>query len=417
MSRQPKILIVGTQPYNKVVQSRAFDSYFKQFDHANLMQIFSDARTPCKGHCETLIQITDKRLFKRRFNKKIKVSKVFKREELPDHWNEEQSVNRDYKPKKRGPIFRFIRKWIWNKKYWNNEEVENLVKDFNPDYIFIAFSKDFFIFDIAMYFAKKYNVPLILSIADDYVFCNTTKGKLFSKSYRKRYLKMIDTLMKMNVFCIFVSEKIKDKYQKEFGVPGEVIYIASEITPKKCVGLDLNKDWYYFGNIEFGRFDSLNEIALCLEKLNSSIKVHVYTKDYSNLIKTKTSKNLILHPQVPYNELLKILENSGANLVVESFDNHYAKLVEYSLSTKVGDALALGKPIIACGNKDAGAISFLMENDVSYLATDKKELFSMIKKILSKEENHNKYSNQYKLAKEYFSLEKESKKFINLFMK
>ena len=118
MSRQPKILIVGTQPYNKVVQSRAFDSYFKQFDHANLMQIFSDARTPCKGHCETLIQITDKRLFKRRFNKKIKVSKVFRREELPDYWNEEQSVNRDYKPKKKGPIFRFIRKWIWNKKYF-----------------------------------------------------------------------------------------------------------------------------------------------------------------------------------------------------------------------------------------------------------------------------------------------------------
>ena len=82
----PRVLIVGTVPYNKRSTSRAFEAYFHGWEKENLAQVFSNTRTPCKGHCGTLFQITDHRLLKRRFNKKTDTGKIFRYEDLPDEW-------------------------------------------------------------------------------------------------------------------------------------------------------------------------------------------------------------------------------------------------------------------------------------------------------------------------------------------
>ena len=57
----PRVMIVGTVPYNTKSTSRAFDAYFHYWEKENLAQIFSNTKKPCKGHCKTLFQITDYR--------------------------------------------------------------------------------------------------------------------------------------------------------------------------------------------------------------------------------------------------------------------------------------------------------------------------------------------------------------------
>lgn len=415
MDKEAKILIVGTQPYNKTVQSRAFDSYFHQFKKTNLAQIFSDARVPCKGHCDELFQITDYRLLKRRVNSKIKTGRLFRYDELLEEWTD-LSV-KTYKPKNRGPLYRFMRKWIWKKKYWDTLELEEFVANFSPNYIFIAFSKDFFIFDIAIHFAEKYHTKLILSIADDYVFYDAYRGHLFNRLYRKKYLKIIDKVMNMDAFCIFESEKIKKLYLNHYlNVAGEVIYIASNISPKLCEGFDLTKDWYYFGNLEYGRYESILEIAKTLQSFNSTIKIHVYSRDIGK-VKDK-SQNIILHSPVNYNKMIEIsLNDAGALLLVEGFAKKDVKMVEYSLSTKVGDSLSLGKPVIAYGHQNSGAMDFLLEQKCCFLATNKNDLSRLINDIICGLEDKEIYLNQFGTAKKCFSLIEQSQKFFRLFNK
>ena len=53
----PRVLIVGTVPYNTKSTSRAFDAYFHYWEKENIAQIFSNTKKPCKGNCETLFQI------------------------------------------------------------------------------------------------------------------------------------------------------------------------------------------------------------------------------------------------------------------------------------------------------------------------------------------------------------------------
>ena len=66
----PRVLIVGTVPYNTKSTSRAFDAYFHYWEKENIAQIFSNTKKPCKGHCETLFQITDHRVLQRWMGKK-----------------------------------------------------------------------------------------------------------------------------------------------------------------------------------------------------------------------------------------------------------------------------------------------------------------------------------------------------------
>lgn len=67
----PRVLIVGTVPYNTKSTSRAFDAYFHYWEKENIVQIFSNTKKPCKGHCETLYQITDHRVLQQWLGKKI----------------------------------------------------------------------------------------------------------------------------------------------------------------------------------------------------------------------------------------------------------------------------------------------------------------------------------------------------------
>lgn len=45
---KPKVLIVGTVPYNRNLTSRAFESYFSGWEHERLAQIFSNEKVPGK---------------------------------------------------------------------------------------------------------------------------------------------------------------------------------------------------------------------------------------------------------------------------------------------------------------------------------------------------------------------------------
>lgn len=406
------ILIISTQPYSLATQARTYDSYFHNFKKDNLMQIFSDAKTPNKGHCSLLYQITDKRLLKRHFYKNVITGKLFKDEFLSDDYVVDKHQKNKFSPSYKGPLYRFARKFIWKKKYWNTQELENIVDTFKPNYIFLCLSKDFFIFDIALHFSCKCHIPIILCVTDDYIFHDEYRFHPLNHLYRNLYLKEFNEVLKRTKIGIFCTNKIKDKYTKELGIKGETIYLSSDIVPIMPINIDLSKDWYYFGNLEYGRLNSLKSIANELFKRKSNIKLHVYSKDIK---KTKTNiPNLILHYAISYSEVKEKMQDAGALIVVEDFKKKNLNMVRYSLSTKIGDSLCSGRPIIAFGPNGAGAIDFLLENNAAYVATNNDELSELIDKILNGFNDKEIYNNQFKIAKDYFDVNIQSNKFIDI---
>ena len=140
-----RVIIVGTIPYNKNTSSRAFDAYFHNWEKKNMRQIFSNTKTPVKGHCGSLYQITDARLLKRWLHRIDEVGVIFEDKDLPDDWDNNDlevgngAVNALYKfGSKDSPLKYMLRGILWKNKYWNTEKLNTWLDEFRPECVFLV---------------------------------------------------------------------------------------------------------------------------------------------------------------------------------------------------------------------------------------------------------------------------------------
>ena len=387
-----RILIVGTVPYNEKSTSRAFESYFYGMSRENLAQIFSNTKTPTKGHCSTLYQITDQRLLKRRFNSKIKTGKIYNYENLVDSWRttdleiDSKIISKMYSiGKHKNSIIYLIRKIIWKRKYWCTPELNKWLEDFQPNCVFLSFSDDFFIPEIALYVAEKFNIPIISSIGDDYYFNYNKSISLFYHIYKLKYRALIRRVFQHRGSAIFIGNKIRDKYNKEFGLNGETVYLSSSIKRRDFKQINPNNLIVsYFGNIRLGRNKSLNEIANALKEINPIYKLHIYSNEddssyYKILI---NNENVEYHGSVPYSVVQKKTLESDILILVEGFKKKDVDITRYSLSTKVADSLASGVSIFAYGSVDCGAIEYAIETGCIVVCKEKNNLVKTLQTLI-----------------------------------
>lgn len=367
MERHRRVLIVGTVPYNEMSTSRAFDSYFHFWEKENLAQIFSNAKAPAKGHCGTLYQITDARMLKRRFDKKTKTGVIFNYEALNDGWKDSSLEVGSVTAKmygwgsKKNSLVYLLRKFIWKKKYWCTDELLSWLDKFSPECVFLSFSDDFFIPQIALFVAERYNIPIVSSIGDDYYFNYKFSLSPLYHIYKLSYRRLIRKVFSHKGSAIYIGNKIRDKYNESFGLDGKTVYLTSEIKRHPFREIPVRSPVIsYFGNIRLGRNESLREIGDALGRIDSSYILNVYSneKDEHYIGIFDGSRNVKFCGTVPYSEVMKKSAESDILIVVEGFKKKDVDITRYSLSTKVADSLSSGAAVFAYGSAECGAIEY-----------------------------------------------------------
>ncbi len=401
----PRVLIVGTVPYNKKSTSRAFESYFSGWEKENLAQIFSNTKKPVKGHCQQLFQITDKRMLKRKFSSKIETGVLYEYQNLEDEWTDTSlEVGADIYKKmyKIGghhtPFTHLLRKWIWKKKHWCTDKLNKWLEEFHPECVFLSFSDDFFIPEIALYVAKKFNIPIVSSIGDDYYFNTHFSLSPFYHIYKSKYRKLIRKVFAHNGSAIYIGDKIRDKYNKEFGLNGETVYLTSEVQRKPF--REIKKDnplICYFGNIRMGRNVSLNDIGYALGKINTNYVLNVYSNETDEkYIKIfKDNPNVKFCGSVPYSEVQKLNTESDIVVLVEGFTKKDIDKSRYSLSTKAADSLSSGSNMFVYGSYECGLIEYMANTNAATVCTNKNELEEYVRMCIN---DVNKQKENYQKA-------------------
>lgn len=389
---KPRVLIVGTVPYNERSTSRAFDSYFHFWKRENLAQIFSNTKTPIKGHCETLYQITDQRMLKRWLGSKNDPGVIFHYDDLPNYWDSNDlEVNSRVVTKLYGigshknSLVYLIRWIIWRKRFWHTKKLDTWLDTFNPECVFLAFSDDFFIPQIALYVAERYNIPIVSCIGDDYYFNYKKTLSPFYHMYKLMYRHLVRKVFRHRGSAVYIGDKIRDKYNSEFGLNGETVYLTSSIERRSFREIDKeNPHISYFGNVRLGRNKSLKEIGQALAKINSNYTLDIYSnetdKTYIRLF--QNIDNICFHGSVSYSEVQKKMLESDIVIVVEGFKQKDVGITRYSLSTKVADSLASGVNVFAYGSFECGAIEYAEETGCIVTCTDKEQLSEKLRELI-----------------------------------
>jgi len=410
MSR--RVLIVGTVPYNKRSTSRAFESYFHGWEKKDLAQVFSHAKAPTKGHCDTFYQITDYRVLKKRMRKLSEAGIVYYDKDLMDEWNSEEVEidNKAYKKvykfgKRKTALTHYLRKLLWNKKSWCTKQFNEWLDKFNPECVFLSFSDDFFILQIALYVAKRFNIPIVSSIGDDYYFNNKFSLYPFYWIYRTQYKRLVRKVLSIPGSAIYIGDKIRDKYNKHFDLDGETVYLTSELKRREFVPINMNNPLItYCGNIRCGRYLSLLDIATALGEINPKYKIDVYTGENDEKFNgaLKEHPNVNFNGAIPYNQVLEVTAKSDMVLVVEGWRKKDVLTTKYSLSTKVADALTSGANVFAYGDINCGAIEYLEQTNACGICIRKENLIATLRCFLEDKELQEKcYNNSKKAAKNH----------------
>ena len=400
----PRLLIVGTTPYNTKDQSRSFDAFFHYWEKENIAQIFCKPQSPVKGHCGTLFQITDYRMLERWKGKKLETGKVYLYDELPDtnesdqRTDETQSAPRAYKfGLRHSPLTHLLRGLLWRKKFWCTDALNKWLDKFNPECIFLSFSDDYFIPQIALYVAERYNIPIVSSILDDYYFNMEKSINPLYWWYKLTYKKLIRKVLAHKGRAIYISDKIRDKYNRDLGIDGETVYLTSNIKRKPFTTINIEDPLIiYFGNIGMGRNHSLNEIGYALGQINPKYKLEVYSgaKDSSLYEIFKNNPNIIYGGTIPYERVQEKMQKSDITVIVEGFRDEDINLSRYSLSTKAADALASGATILTYGSQECGIVEYMQSTNASFVCTDKNQLVNTIKQMLERKDLQEKYYHQ-----------------------
>ncbi|MBR4769403.1 MAG: glycosyltransferase [Clostridia bacterium] len=422
----PRVLIVGTVPYDKNMSSRAFDAYFHNWEKENLRQFFSNPNQPLKGHCSSLYQITDQMMLARRFKKTANVGILYNYDELPNSRDVSSKGSRNgiigklyALGRKKTSLNRLARKWLWKEKYWNTEKFRNWIDEFAPECVFLAFSDDFFINRIALFIADRFGIPIMTCIGDDYYFNDKRSLSPFYCSYRKQYKKTIDRVFAHKCSAIYISDKIRDKYNREFSIKGDTVYLTSDIPRKEFSPINVESPKItYCGNIRLGRNHSIVDVANALSEINKDYKVEVFSPEcdskYTKVL--ENCSNVVFHGAIPYDDVIKVFKESDVVLIVEGFEEKDVNLTRYSLSTKAADSITSGCQILTYGSSECGVIEYMKGTGCSMVCTDRSHLVASIKTLMDDVALQKKlYDRSYEILMENHSIEKSNKKAERLF--
>lgn len=400
----PRLLIVGTTPYSTKDQSRSFDAFFHYWEKENIAQIFCKPQSPVKGHCGTLFQITDYRMLQRWKGKRIKTGKVYNYDELPDSSESNQrtdetlSAPRAYQfGLRHSPLTYLLRGLLWRKRFWCTEALNKWLDEFKPECVFLSFSNDYFIPQIALYVAERYDIPIVNSILDDYYFNTRFSLNPLYWLYKLTYKKLIRKVLAHKGSAIYISDKIRDKYNGDMGLDGETIYLNSTVKRKLFAPVNTdNPSITYFGNIGMGRNHSLNDIGYALGRINPKYILEVYSGSRNPLEYGvfKDNPNVYYGGMIPYEQVQEKMQNSDVTVIVEGFLPKDIDESRYSLSTKAADALASGVTILTYGSQECGIVEYMQSTMASYVCTDKKGLEAVIREMLSTPKKQKEYYEQ-----------------------
>lgn len=398
----PRILIVMTAPYSTSDSSRTLDAYFHYWEKERVKQIFSKNWIPNKGHCSEMYQITDSSLLKRWLHRIKETGHVYAYQEMLDESGntviQETSTQGLYRlGEKHSPIIELLRGALWRKKYWCTKELVEWLDNYRPECIVYNFSNHLFTQQIALFASRRYKIPIIAIIGDDYYFNDV---KSYSPAYwlfRKKFKSLTERILSGNASAIYCSDKIKDKYNSYFGLNGQTVYITSELQRREFQTINVQSPRVvYFGSIRLGRNNALSDIATALGQINSSYRLEVYTneKDESISDSLKKHPNVVYGGNIPYSEVEKKIAAADIFVIAEGFRDEDINFTKYSLSTKAADGLASGVAILTYGPSDSGVVGYMQETGASQVCTDPLTLKKDIEQLIMDDELQKKYYDQ-----------------------
>lgn len=269
-------------------------------------------------------------------------------------------------------------------------ELEDWIKRFNPEVIYSAVAKSVTYVDLTLKIAKRFNLPVVTHIMDDWQSMKYRTG-VFGPFLRLRLKKSLNELLKVSRIRLGICDLMCEAYKERYGVVFMPFLNAVDISGWKS---KIRKDRsagkpfriMYHGSIYHGsilgrvcsQIDSLTDICKVVEKLNSDgfdaemiVHTPLTVANYYRRYFRKFPHVFVQSDFIPADEIAGFLSEKDLLILPITFNKKGSYLLRYSMSTKVPEFMMSGTPVLLYGPKNTAPIQYAFREGWGYAVTER----------------------------------------------
>lgn len=380
-----KVLIISNNAFSLTKNNgKTLSSLFKGWPEEKIAQLYFYPEAPDFSICKNFFRITDEDvLFSRKgaifYNKMI----VEKDKDENRALVKRVSILRKYRD---FTPLGFIRNILWFVRKPITKYSQEWVESFNPEAIFLVCGDSWFPYDIAAYISTSFRIPIYLFFTDDYI----------------TPLPSLDPFWWINYIALKISlKKILSQVDKIFVIGEEMALEYGDRFNKKCItvmnSIEIDKyapfisdnpdtkhslsalSFAYFGGLHLKRWETLEAFGKAIKIVSKEIPIPISISIYSSTTPEKAIMDRIC--DLPYirfvgsvneKEIIREMFEYNVLVHVESFSKKTQHKTRLSISTKIPEYLATGKPLLAIGPKEIASMQYLESNQAAYLVYEDK---------------------------------------------
>lgn len=382
-----KILILSKEAWRDEQNGgNVLSNMFKDFD-AEFAQIYCNECMPNNTICRDYYRITDREMLSSIWGRGTAGQRIKFHIDAENRQSGRESFSGGKKCFK--SLLPILRELTWWMGKWNEKEIIEYVKEFDPDIVFAPCYGNHYMHKLTRLVHSVTAAKIISYISDDHY---TNRQFRWEPWYWINHLLLrrhTRGVFKLYSLVYTMTKEQKLQCEKDFQAEMRILCKAGDFNDK-YLKQDVNKPIkiIYAGGIYLNRWKTLRSLANAIRMIDSSentFQLDIYT---NNFLSTEMEKALNdgkvskVHPVVSSGELKEIYHNSDIALHCESFDMINKLKVRLSFSTKIVDCLDSGCAVMAICDKKQAGLAYLRRNDAAICITTPSEIGIELNNIL-----------------------------------
>jgi glycosyltransferase involved in cell wall biosynthesis len=363
--RLPRVLCVTVDPFSITSNNgKTFASFFQGYPRSSLAQLYFHRELPSSDLCDNYFRITDENLlsslpFPWRTAGEFVTSRSPSTSPIPPKVH--SALRRSY-------WARLFRQCLWKTVNLEQPILLSWLDEFRPEVIFFCGGDAAVLYSKVERLADRYGAQIVFYITDDYVLPGTSKH-LAARAIRRWTRRAFRRMTTRAALVLTIGEAMSARYRTEFGF--ESLAVMNMVNmPEAAPPYPVKKpgqqplSMVYAGSFHSNRWRVLADFVSALEDVaedGAMVQLRVYgPKPDEEMLDA-----FVRPPVSTYGGLLNPTDLaeaiSGADVLlhVESDDPHSIDVTALSISTKIPEYLAAGRPVLAIGPPEIASMKYL----------------------------------------------------------
>lgn len=364
----PRVLLIAHNPFSlELNNGKTYTALFRGWPRRRLAQFFSQNEVPDFSVCGNFYQVSDEMMLR---GPRRLAGRVVGRPAAAAAIRPSASPVHGWGRRHPQPAFDCLRNVIWSRGRWDNRRFAAWLAEFRPEVILLVGGRPVFPYRIAGAVSRRLAIPVCLYYTDDYItpIASPDPGEWLGRYWLTRELgRLLPRVERVFVVGEAMAREYRRRLKKRcvpvMNAPDPAFFDApAGDAPGAGEPLRLA----YFGGLHLGRHKTLAALGRAARALAAGggprVELSVYSarpQDAAFLAALAAPPFVHCRPAVRAGALVAEMSRYQGLVFVESFQPDARRRTRLSLSTKIPEYLALGRPLLAVGPGEIAPLRYL----------------------------------------------------------